>query len=79
MVDKAHLGRHGEAASNSEAGAPDQLEGVEITPKMIEAGVDVYLQHCPDTGAGDVLDCEMVKEIYLAMANLGAKFVIPSS
>jgi hypothetical protein len=34
---------------------------------MIEAGVSVYLAHCPDSGAGDELDCRMIREIFVAM------------
>ncbi len=41
--------------------------GVEITPAMVVAGVEVFLGAYPDTGAGDTLDREMVAEIFLAM------------
>lgn len=38
-----------------------------ITPAMIEAGVRVYLEHCPDSGVGDRLDRKMVVEIFSEM------------
>jgi hypothetical protein len=33
---------------------------------MVEAGLQVYLDHCPDTGMGDALDREMIREIISA-------------
>jgi hypothetical protein len=42
-------------------GAPGEIE---ITPEMIEAGVSIYLGHCPDTGTGDVMDRKMIAEIF---------------
>lgn len=41
---------------------------IEVTRAMEEAGVEEFLCHCPDTGAGDVLDYRMVREIFVAMA-----------
>ena len=40
----------------------------EITRTMIDAGIAIYLAYCPDTGAGDALDRQMMKEIFTAMA-----------
>ncbi len=40
---------------------------IEITPEMIEAGMEVFLGAYPDTGAGDTLDREMLVELFLAM------------
>jgi hypothetical protein len=40
----------------------------EITHEMIDAGIDVLLQHCPDTATGDAVDRLMVAEIYKAIA-----------
>jgi hypothetical protein len=34
---------------------------------MIEAGVSVYLAHCPNSGYEDELDCRMIREIFVAM------------
>lgn len=39
----------------------------EVTPEMVEAGVRVYLEFCPDTGCGDKADARMVAEIFRAM------------
>jgi hypothetical protein len=39
----------------------------EVTPAMIEAGVSVYLAHCPNSGYEDELDCRMIREIFVAM------------
>jgi len=40
---------------------------IEVSPKMIDAGVDEYLAYCPDTGLGDGIDRRMVGEIFKAM------------
>ena len=45
----------------------DGQASAEITSGMIEAGVAVYLEHCPDTGVGDRIDRKMVAEIFEAM------------
>jgi hypothetical protein len=45
------------------AGAPE----IPVTPAMIEAGIAVYLGFCPDTGAGDAADRQMVCEIFQVM------------
>jgi hypothetical protein len=37
------------------------------TPAMIEAGIEVYLGYCPDSGAGDSVDRRMIEEIFSAM------------
>ena len=42
----------------------------QITPEMIEAGLEVYLEWHPDTGTGDNVDRLTVKEIYEAMCNV---------
>lgn len=42
------------------AGAP------EIPSAMIDAGLAVYLDHCPDSGLGDQLDREMIAKIIRA-------------
>jgi len=42
-------------------------EEIEITPQMIEAGIDVLLGWCPDTAIGDETDHRMVRAIYRAM------------
>jgi len=34
---------------------------------MIEAGVSVFLDSYPETGAGDRLDREMVRDVFIAM------------
>ena len=65
MVDKADEKRKSGKPLEG-AGAPDGNE-IEITSRMIEVGVDVYLSHCPDTGSGDELDRAMVREIFAAM------------
>lgn len=41
----------------------------QITSTMIDAGVEVYLRHCPDTGFGDRVDRQMVREIFDAMSS----------
>lgn len=46
---------------------------IEITPEMIEAGVEVLREHCPDTAVGDSLDRQMVREIYGAMRSQGMR------
>ena len=43
---------------------------IEVTPEMINAGVDTYLNFCPDSGWGDSLDREMVREIFTAMSGV---------
>jgi len=49
-----------------QAGA--QLESPTVA--MIEAGVEVYLGYCPDSGVGDDIDRRMIKEIFSVMARL---------
>jgi hypothetical protein len=44
-----------------------QWKDIEVTPEMMKAGVDVYLGHCPDSGVGDTLDRQMIREIFLVM------------
>lgn len=46
-----------------DAGAPE----TEVTPEMIEAGVEVYLGYCPDSGLGDATDRRMVAAVFRAM------------
>jgi hypothetical protein len=43
------------------------LSESDVSPEMIEAGLEVYLNYCPDRGAGDSLDRHMVQEIFEAM------------
>jgi hypothetical protein len=43
---------------------------IEVTRAMEEAGVETFLEHYPDTGAGDFQDYRMVREIFLAMATV---------
>ena len=40
---------------------------IEVTAEMIEVGVRVYLEHCPDSGVGDRLDRKMIAEIFAGM------------
>lgn len=40
---------------------------IEVTPEMIDAGVDVYVEWCPDTGVGDAVDRKMIIEIFSEM------------
>lgn len=63
MVDKADQRSHAEADAKA-AGAPDQLGEFEITPAMVEAGLDAYraLDREFDT------DERIVSEIFGAMA-----------
>jgi hypothetical protein len=49
-------------------GRPGQAGAV--TPEMIDAGVAILCEHCPDTAADDAVDRAMAEEIYLAMAGL---------
>ncbi len=44
---------------------------ITVTPEMIEAGVTVYLEWCPDTGVGDSVDRKMVQAIFSAMQKTG--------
>jgi hypothetical protein len=49
---------------------PDSNTGVpqiEVTPEMVEAGVSLYLDYCPDSGSGDRTDRKMIAEIFSAM------------
>ena len=41
---------------------------VDATPAMVDAGVTVYLERCPDSGLGDWQDRKMVMEIFAAMS-----------
>ena len=52
--------------------APTGPPVLNVTPEMIMAGMEVYLDHCPDTGLGDVLDQEMVRKILTAAMSCGA-------
>lgn len=52
---------------------------LEVTPEMVEAGVRVYLEFCPDTGCGDKADARMVAEIFRAMQLTDALRHVPSS
>jgi hypothetical protein len=56
---------------NSQA-PPEKAGAPEITPAMVQAGVDEYLAHCPDSGVGDELDRSMVTEIYRKMLDAGS-------
>jgi hypothetical protein len=49
-------------AAATAAGAPE----IEITPAMIEAGLDAYLCRCPDS-LGDSLDRELISAVFTAM------------
>jgi hypothetical protein len=66
ILDKAHSEplEAGRVTGQPQTGVPQ----IEVTPEMIEAGVAVYLEWCPDSGAGDVTDQKMVAEIFSAMA-----------
>lgn len=44
-----------------------EVQEIEVTPEMIEAGLSAYLEACPDTGAGDRIDREMVDRIFRSM------------
>lgn len=46
---------------------PAGVPQIEVTPEMIEAGVDAYLDFCPDSGTGDRTDQRMVAEIFRRM------------
>jgi hypothetical protein len=48
--------------------APRQGSARDISPEMIDAGVQQFLRDYPETGAGDELDRRMVARIYDAMA-----------
>lgn len=52
--------------SNRQAGAK------EISALMISEGVRIYCEFCPDTGFGDSVDRQMVREIYVAMERAGS-------
>jgi len=51
-------------AAESSTGVPL----IEATPEMIEAGIEAYLEWCPDSGTGDRTDQKMVAEIFAAMS-----------
>lgn len=40
---------------------------IEVTPEMIEAGLEAYNSRCPDTGGYFKYDADMVREIFEAM------------
>jgi hypothetical protein len=63
--------------SETDAGNEPGVPQIEVTPEMIEAGVEIYLQWCPDSGTGDRTDQKMVAEIFVAMtaAKLGLKLL----
>jgi|HubBroStandDraft_1064217.scaffolds.fasta_scaffold1640190_1 hypothetical protein len=48
------------------APAPKGDGAPKITDEMVEAGLEVYLRHCPDSGLGDSLDRRMIAEIMSA-------------
>lgn len=50
-----------------------------ITDAMIDAGMRVLLEHCPDSATGDAVDRLMLREIYKAMASLEAGREVPLS
>lgn len=56
-----------------------QAGASEITEQMIDEGTRVYCEFCPDTGAGDGMDREMVRCIFRAMerARSADKAVLP--
>lgn len=49
-----------------------RADATEVTPAMLDAGVAVYLEHCPDSGVGDELDRRMVGRVFRAMAEAGS-------
>lgn len=64
-------------ATDSSDRPATQTDQIEITPQMIEAGLAVYVGHCPDTACGDRLDREMIAEIFAAMSRQG--YTAPAS
>ena len=56
--------------ADSRQAGDEKKEGVpqiEVTPEMIEAGIQVYLEWCPNSGTGDRVDRKMIVEIFGAM------------
>ena len=59
-------------ASDRPAGAvASESEQVEITPTMIDAGMEVYMAHHPDTVFGHEFERRVVSQIFLAMRKAG--------
>lgn len=52
--------------SISSSAMPEWAGAPEIPSAMIDAGLAVYLDHCPDSGLGDQLDREMIAKIIRA-------------
>lgn len=42
-------------------------QGIEVTPEMIEAGMEAYMAHHPDTVFGFDFERRVVSEIFSAM------------
>ena len=54
--------------SETDAGNETGVPLIEVTPEMLEAGVETYLEWCPNSGTGDRTDQKMIAEIFVAMA-----------
>jgi len=54
-----------QAADNPE-NSPGATQ-IEVTPEMIDAGLEAYNSRCPDTGGYFQHDADMVREIFEAM------------
>jgi hypothetical protein len=48
-------------------------QGDEPTNEMINAGLKVYCEHCPDSADGGEMDAKMIAEVYLAMRLLSTR------
>ena len=76
MVDKAGLDRQKPKAPQDQCGAGGSDSVIEVTPEMIEAGVDQYEvwepEHIFDDqgGAADYAKRELVAAVYRAMASM---------
>lgn len=69
-------------SQDEKAALPDQggaADGIVVTYEMVEAGIDVLLEHCPDSALGDYPDQKMVAEIYCAMAGRATGRGVPWS
>lgn len=53
--------------SDGQGGNEKGVPQIEVTPEMIEAGLEVYLGFCPDSGTGDNTDRRMLSEIFRTM------------
>lgn len=43
---------------------------LEVSPEMVDAGLEIFLTSYPESGTGDWQDRQMVQRIYEAMASL---------